>query len=771
MNNYQIYISDASNNSVQLDSENIDFKSVFAISDLTDIQLRKDNVKTITIKGTKNNIAAFGNFFNLGRTSNLANTGSGLFYNYNSLVTVLALIYEDSMLIFKGSLRIDGGYIDGKGSEMYNCIVTGSYIDFKATIQDLLLTDLDFSDLKHRYNTSNIVNSWNVSTERFSGGNYSSSVYADGSGYVYPNIDYGNVYSPTITGTNVNQVNMKNYKPAIFLREYMNRIFSQPLLSGFSYEIKASPEFINQFNKIIIPDCSESLKQNFTNTQFNYSQASGTSTTETGKVTGVRASWKLIPLTAVAVTGSSVTNLLQPYNNLTDILSVLRPFTATASINVIIAAINNQTDGNGAGMPCIVHVEMVKRTVINDDNPTSGWSVLVQNQFNVPYGSSITQTVTANAGINAYTTSDQLAIRVRIELISSTSTIAANGVTYNVTSAMLSLPGTTTDVLSATLLPTNLGGDSIMPAAAANIKQVDFIKSIMLQFNWYAYTTNDNYKRIIFQKYDDYYALTSPGNVIISSLDWSGKIDYSKKVTVKSNLSLPKSYIFTYKKDVDSLSDYYYNKFNTIYGQKNFDDGLGLIAQKKIELIFSSCIPTSYTGTNRKVLALYKVSTGSVQTTKTNIRLCYYNGLQPCQSYSINNEEVSTGGVVSLATYYTGNSYAQASNYLLDSSGNTVSDLHFDVPLEYYTAIDSTTRTATASYKNCYQNQISELTNPNIKFYDFDILLNENDISNLNLQVPIFIETGNGAAYFKILSVEYNGNTSISKIKLQTISF
>lgn len=767
---YQVYLSDANNNATELDTENIDFKTVFAVADITDIAARKDNVKTISFKGTKVNNNAFGSYFDLGRTSDITNT-TGLFYNYNPIIKVLALIYEDSALIFKGSLRVSQMKLDSGLNVIYDCVVTGSYIDFKTVIQDLYLTDLDFSNLKHRYNIANVTNSWNTSTERFVDGNFTSSVFANGSGYVYPMIDYGNIYSPTITGTNVNQLNMKNYKPAIFLKEYLDRIFTQKSLPGYSYEIKGSSDFINQFNKLIVPDCSENLKQNYTHSQFNYSQAPNTTTTQSGYVNGIRSSWKLLPLTVVGSSGSSVTNLLQPYNNYTDVFSVLRSFTATAGIAVSISATNNQTDGFGVGIPCNIHCELVKRSVIANDNPTSQWAVIGQSQFSVAYGATVAQNVTAFAGITDYTVNDQLAIRIRVELYNTISTIAVSNVNYNVTSAVLSVPGNTTDVLSAVLLPTHINGDSIIPAAPVSIKQTDFIKSIMLQFNLYAYTTNNNYKHIIFQKYDDYYALMQPSYIMNSSLDWSTKIDYSKGINCKSNLTIPKSYLFTHKTDVDSLTDYYFKKFNLIYGSKTFDDILGLTAQKKVELIFSPCILTSYNGSDRKFMALYKVSTGSVQLTKTNIRLCYYNGLQPCQQYTIENEE-TTSGIISLVPYFTGTTYPQVSNYYLDINGNAVNDLHFDKPAEMYFTSNSSYTNASTSYQNYYINQISELTNPNTKFIDFSVLLNEIDISNLDLHTPIYIQTGTiGSSYFKVLSIEYDGNKSLSSVSLQSIPF
>ncbi len=42
--------------------------------------------------------------------------------------------------------------------------------------------------------------------------------------------------------------------------------------------------------------------------------------------------------------------------------------------------------------------------------------------------------------------------------------------------------------------------DVIAPKAPDNIKQIDFIKSILAQLNMYAYTETNNPKHLIFQK-------------------------------------------------------------------------------------------------------------------------------------------------------------------------------------------------------------------------------------------------------------------------------
>src|ERR1700733_6985266 len=101
--NYQVFLSDGLD-IAELDVEEVDFQSIFAVSDIMDIVARRDNVKSISFKTTKNNNEVFGFLFDLGRTTDI-NNPINLYFNYNPIRPVLAYIYEDSMLIFKGSLR------------------------------------------------------------------------------------------------------------------------------------------------------------------------------------------------------------------------------------------------------------------------------------------------------------------------------------------------------------------------------------------------------------------------------------------------------------------------------------------------------------------------------------------------------------------------------------------------------------------------------------------------------------------------------------------
>jgi hypothetical protein len=106
----------------------------------------------------------------------------------------------------------------------------------------------------------------------------------------------------------------------------------------------------------------------------------------------------------------------------------------------------------------------------------------------------------------------------------------------------------------------------------------------------------------------------------------------------------------------------------------------------------------------------------------------------------------------------------------LNEQNTPVEDLNFGRPKLYNFPADINFINATSIYNQVYKNQLKELTNPNIYTVECNAYLNEIDINQLDLKVPVFIDMGDkGQAYFKILSVEYGDNSTPSKVILQKI--
>lgn len=62
------------------------------------------------------------------------------------------------------------------------------------------------------------------------------------------------------------------------------------------------------------------------------------------------------------------------------------------------------------------------------------------------------------------------------------------------------------------------------------------------------------------------------------------------------------------------------------------------------------------------------------------------------------------------------------------------------------------------------------MTDNNLTILEVEIFLTKEDIEELDFTKPIYVENEDGNAYFKLLEVNYNNNTLLSKCKLQKIT-
>ena len=97
---------------------------------------------------------------------------------------------------------------------------------------NLYLTDLDFSTYNHIWNVTNVENSWTPTL---------------GEGYVYPMVDLGG-------RTNYTTWKVSDFKPAFFVREYITKIFAA---QGFT--IASSFFDTTLFKSLIIPYVSDNI--------------------------------------------------------------------------------------------------------------------------------------------------------------------------------------------------------------------------------------------------------------------------------------------------------------------------------------------------------------------------------------------------------------------------------------------------------------------------------------------------------------------------------
>lgn len=219
----------------------------FAIDDIKNFASRQTTFsKTIVLPGTANNNAIFGNIFSLGISNSYDITLPNIGFNFNASKSAKAILFQDYMQTFKGSLRLleidaDNGVIE------YQVALNGDLTTLNVSLTNGLLTDLDFSAYNIAYTAANIVASWDNST---------------GAGLYFPLIDYGN-YSPL-----KHDWDFKTFRPALFVKEYIDKMFAA---AGFRYE---SALFnTDRFKRAIVPHNQKNLLAPKTGTVFTASAA------------------------------------------------------------------------------------------------------------------------------------------------------------------------------------------------------------------------------------------------------------------------------------------------------------------------------------------------------------------------------------------------------------------------------------------------------------------------------------------------------------------
>jgi hypothetical protein len=263
-------------------------------------------------------------------------------------------------------------------------------------------------------------------------------------------------------------------------------------------------------------------------------------------------------------------------------------------------------------------------------------------------------------------------------------------------------------------------------AIPEKIKQRDFLTSIIKMFNLYMIPDTNNPKNMIIETREDFYTT--------DIVDWSSKLDYSQPMNLTpTSVTNKQKYTFTYKKDAD-----YYNKkyeaswldlygTRTIYLENDFNK-----SEHKTELIFS---PTPMVGqlTNDRVVSTIVDVDATLQqkTVKSNIRILYYSGLKHSNSNWIHS---SYGiGIWRAAYPYAG--------HFNDPYTPTI-DLNFGLPKEIYwdNTYGSITVTDANLYKVYHQKELEQLTDKDSKIFKGSFLLNPVDIANLSFRSSYWFE-------------------------------
>ena len=328
------------------------------------------------------------------------------------------------------------------------------------------------------------------------------------------------------------------------------------------------------------------------------------------------------------------------------------------------------------------------------------------------------------------------------------------GITYN--SFIYSIPSNITG------LNQTIKANSIVPK---QIKQKDFILSIIKMFNLYVEPDKNNPKTLLIETRDAFYT----NNEVIK--DWSKKIDLVNPIDVQVlGDTQNKRILLKYKDDKDWYNTTYKNAFNITFGEKIYtQESEFATGDKTLEIIFSptpimNLAKTStdgLAGSTASSIILPKIefiNNGVVSQGASNIRILQKKWvyLQTKDYWIINKGQGKNIQPIQQTGYpYCG---------YLDDPFNPNYDFNFDVVNTFYPQTNTTQNTL---YKLYWEKQILETTDKDSRIITANFYLTPEDVYNFKFSDNIFLDFGDGGQYYKVNKIEYDPTIiTTSKVEL-----
>jgi hypothetical protein len=724
----------------QLDvAENVSVPITFNIGDIRDLTSRKGTFsKSIVLEGTKNNHELLGHYYDV-------NIQAGTF-NINTLTKCQVVqngvpILDDALLqlVSVNKVQNNNSYEDEVN---YTVLIKDSRAEFFTAITNANLTDLDFSDLNHVFDSSAIVASF-------------AHTVTDGYKYVMPWNDL-----PDYTAN--------DFKPGIYAKTYFDRIFA---VAGFTYtwsELAAA-----HFDKLLIPYNGDTNNQDYEDYRV---EATNTWTTTNVQATGYNVTFQ----EAIDSGWAEVIDTQGVFDPTTGEYS--SPFSTNAyagehytyqlSIGGTIS-LDNTSGGNALLIKNSLvprynryRVFAVIRVAGQQNVIVYGSSTVVQYTQSVPLATGSTTilnfadtldipAVTNDPFVLSIDAADIQILEVGVEVLSfddlACTILLSQNQQWRNTVFPYPTPAAVNVVLDLTtinmvILPSNniqVSGSTLLmnQYVPVEVKQSDFVKAIFQMYNLYIEQDVDNPYNLILRHRDEYYDSGA-------EKDWSQKLakDKAQELMFLPDVSNKKLKL-TYAPDEDSPNVAYTQATGEIYGQieYTFDNEYVKDVDTK-ELLFSP------TPVYRTIFGAY-VPAISGQAPNVNIRILYDGGVGTCQPYDI--MDFGTTGQTNQTNY-------PLIGHFNDPLYPTF-DINFGTNDFYF--YETQTLTNNNLYNLYWRRTVNQINVGKMLIAFFD--LDEVDIQSLKLNDRIYIDN----SWWNINKIQdYNANNnSLTKVELISV--
>jgi hypothetical protein len=719
---------------------NIPISTNFVQADLREPDKRNASfTKTITLYGNNKLNKLFENIFE-------ANID---LQSFNPNLKETAKYFVDETQVLTGALQLLKITKTPDNNIVYECSIIGNEGNLFVDIGDKYLEELDFSEYNHDYTRANQIASW---TNNCKVSGVSTNV-GMGKGYYYGFVQRG-------LGTNSDSVfSVKEFFPQLFVREYLEKIFAQ---GGYTWD----SDFLDstEFKSILVEPNINVLEMS--QSQLDGSNFYGGLTTDVN-VTPIPNNNPFVNIVnfnddftapffdlGSQINGTSVTLANTGYYNLASSLKFKLRVTHTDT----------------AVTYAKVYLLSLKNTIEKSVNGGSTWTPMVNNEnfniaYTIPVNTDIIITVEVATGEMLLNAGNIFRVKAQASRSFYNPLVTyLQGIEYfNASNVQV---GVDDDPAGTFLVELDSGatGSSfygiitakqtvegnpleVNQALPKQIKQKDFVKSVMQAFNLYLDFDKNDPKKIIIESYNDYFNFGA-------SVDWANKIDLEKPVDINPiSMVDGKRYIFRYKEDKDYYNQKYLNKYAETFGTRRIDITNDFKKEDKInELIFSPTPNVANYTLSIAVPKIYKEQNGG--NIVPNIRMLYAGGVKNTgatwtyKQSGLADQTMTTYG-------YCGHT---------DDPITPTKDLNFGVLQEPYYTYVAAKFTTNNLYNRYHKNFILNVTSKNSKVMTAYLWLSPLDIKTFSFRKKYFIDN---AYYIVNKIIDYNPyETQSTKVEL-----
>lgn len=634
----------------------------FMLDDIKDFSSRTTAFsKTIILPGTANNNKLLGNIFAFGQSNDYDSALPNVGYNFNAAKSALCIIFQDNIQTFKGVLRLLEIDAD-RGRYEYQVAVFGDIAALNYALGSLLLEELDFSAYNHTLSDANIVNSWDNTP---------------GSGYYYPLMDYG-TYS-----TDKHSWDYHTFRPAIYVREIIDKMLTN---AGFTW---ASDLFdSDRFKSCIIPYTRKALTTQ-TSTLLTASQTIDETVIDYGLDASDQFTFDTVSTSIFTPDGSPASEFT--YNG-------ADPVTMTINFDI---EYNWKTTNNYITLSIRKNgTDIASKVALN----TGGFLVT----FGSWVGSVDVSLVTGDI----------------IDLFAIVSDSSAGHQYTLVFKALNSFINFKT--VSDVPVPVNLGDTVKMnDTLPKNIKQIDFLVSIVKLFNIYVVEDKFQKNLINFIPYVDFY-----GTDNTDSTDWTYKLNREKVIkNVPMSEVTSKVYNFKYAQDSDYYNDLYSKRYNQNYGDCIFNCDFEFATDSNdLQLIFSSTVLVGYAGEDKVYGTIVKIGGTTEETVDSNIRIMQSKKVTGVSSWDIMD------GISVLSSHTV---YGYAGHF--DDPDSPTNDLNFGALQQLFFTL-ATGFLSDTQFNLYWSSYMAEITDKDSKLITGQFYLKPQDIFDLDFSKFIYLD-------------------------------